>query len=126
MNQRPALRQIAERIALSAFWEGPYDDSGKTTWLASIPVASGLQQIGTMTLTRNRLVVCEDRLFVLGSIASGVVGEFSLPASPLVPSASEFGSQPKSVVTIAVDGQITVSGPATHLMLLLLAHGLGE
>jgi len=126
MSERPTLRQIAERIALSAFWEGPYDDGGKTTWLASIPLASDRQQIGTMTLTRNRLVVCDDRLFVLSSVAHGIESEFSLPGSPLIPSASEFGSQPKSVVTIAVDGRITVAGPATHLMVLLLAHGLGE
>jgi hypothetical protein len=97
-----------------------------TSWLASIPLASVRQQIGTMTLTQNRLVVCEDRLFTLSSIALGAVGEFTLPGSSLIPSASEFGSQPKSVVTIAVDGRITLSGPATHLMVLLLAHGLRE
>ena len=84
------------------------------------------QQVGTMTLTQNRLVVCEDRLFALSSIAHGAVGEFTLPGSSLIPSASEFGSQPRSVVTMAVDGRITVSGPATHLMVLLLAHGLVE
>ena len=126
MSERPTLRQIAERIALSPFWEGPYDDRGLTSWLASIPLASVRQQIGTMTLTQNRLVVCEDRLFTLSSTALGAVGEFTLPGSSLIPSASEFGSQPKSVVTIAMDGMITLSGPATHLMVLLLAHGLRE
>ena len=77
-----------------------------------------------MTLTDSRLVVCDDRLFALSSVADGSVGEFSLAGSSLTPAACEFGSQPKSVVTIAADGLITVSGPATHLLLLLLSHGL--
>lgn len=77
-----------------------------------------------MTLTEDRLTVWDDRLFALDSVATGAVGEFVLPGSPLTPSASEFGSQPKCVVTFAADGQISVEGPGTHLMLLLLAHGL--
>jgi hypothetical protein len=126
MTERTTLGQIAERIARTAFWEGPYEDRGKTTWVATIPLTSGKQEIGTMTLTQNRLVVCDERLFTLNSLGSGIAGEFALAGSSLTPSASEFGSQPKSVLTFMEYGQIIVSGLATLLMLLLLAHGLGE
>jgi hypothetical protein len=111
-------------MAQAGCWEGPYDDGERTMWIASIPLTRGRQEIGTMTLTANRLVVSDERLFTLSSVGNDSLGEFRLQGSSLTPSAYEFGAQPKSVVTITADGQITISGPATHLMLLLLAHGL--
>lgn len=126
MPTKPALWHIAERIARNTYWEGPYVDGSKTTWFASIPQASQRQEIAQMTLTEDRLIIWDDRLFSLGSVTTGAVGEFTLPGSSLTPAASEFGSQPRCVVTFGADGQISVEGPGTHLMLLLLAHGLRE
>ena len=79
-----------------------------------------------MELTEDRLTVRGYAAYGVRSMTQSAAGRYRLTSSSLFREPKEATSPLDGVVTFEANDQITVDGPATPLLLLLLAHGLLE
>ena len=115
---------FADRIANNRYWDGPVELGNALVWVARLPHAGGWHEVGRMELTADRLTVMDFRALALSCTTARGSGRYQLTNASLLPAPRDTAPPLASVVTFAANGHITVDGPATPLLVLLLAQRL--